>query len=1110
MSEQVYRTKRLSAPHIESFNRFVDVSLPRIVAAFEPITVRDKSENTVVISLRDLEVKKPIVPEKKKGKTTEKVLLPSDCRIMCATYQGEATATVSINKNGIETFEKISMGQIPVMVRSSLCHLTDMTREEQISSKEEDNDIGGYFIMGGIEKLCRLVQIQKKNIPYGIYRPQINKRIKELTAHAVGFKSTKRDGTASLFTVHYGTDHSVKIKIRVISREYYIPLPIVARGLSGCTDQEFYESLCAMLGTEPALLEHAELLLQSFSVHPQYTKKECLSYLGSLFKIRYQISKESVENEDRKGARSRRRPAAEESEEEFQKELETHVQTRTDEEYGEMVLDSIAPHLKTHEEKYRLVLLCTAKLLMQTAGVIAADTSDNPSAQEVITAGDLFTEIVAEKVARARTLLLAKTLAHTMLQSKSLSDITVLEKTVKSAFSNVLLALPSLINQGNLRIENVRAFSAMQQTGFSIIAERLNYWRFISHFRSVHRGAMFAEIKTTAVRKLFPESWGFLCPVHTPDGAPCGLLTHLANECEISSVTREVSLKELIDLGMSPALGHTVHGIPVVQNGSVLGSVSEEFAEEFVAQIRKKKIANRDLTHLEVFYQNGQGVQRLVCLLTGAGRFVRPVENVQESKQEYIGSTEQVFLQIENLGDTETPRATHREISRTNILSVIAGSTPLGNFNPSPRNMYQCQMGKQSMGTPPHSQRYRKDQKVYALDYQQEPLLQTSIYNRYKLREYPNGKNINIAIVSYTGYDIEDAVILNKASVNRGLLRGRIKKTDTIDTRKDKHVTIGTFSGKDGLPAIGEVVEERAPLYTTINSEHMREIAITNKSKETIKIESVTVFDTETGKRSAHIGSVVQRVPTIGDKFSSRHGQKGVCSILYEDEDMPFSESGTTPDLIINPHAFPSRMSIGMFIECIAAKAGAQSGELQDGTMFKFGEGSQAHEYFGDLLEQNGFQRSGGETLYSGITGRPLRVEVFYGPVYYQRLRHMVGDKFQVRTTGPIHDLTRQPIGGRKRSGGIRLGEMERDVLISYGATSIIQDRMMNCSDGTFLGVCKKCSSLCFFQGSKCFKCKSPRNVVNVPFPYVFKYLVAELSAMNIECKMGLERIETR
>jgi DNA-directed RNA polymerase I subunit RPA2 len=292
------------------------------------------------------------------------------------------------------------------------------------------------------------------------------------------------------------------------------------------------------------------------------------------------------------------------------------------------------------------------------------------------------------------------------------------------------------------------------------------------------------------------------------------------------------------------------------------------------------------------------------------------------------------------------------------------------------------------------------------------------------------------------------------------------------------------------------------------------------------------------------------RNPVVGDKFASRHGQKGVLSYLWPQVDMPFTDSGMVPDVIINPHAFPSRMTIGMLVESMAGKAGACHGSYHDSTPFRFGEQQRAVDYFGEQLRAAGYAYHGTETMYSGVTGEPLHCDIYLGVVYYQRLRHMVSDKSQVRSTGPMNQLTRQPVKGRKKGGGIRFGEMERDSLLAHGAAFTLHDRLHNSSDRHTALVCRQCGSLLaphslpaaatqvsLVSGGAggdgvsrtivapiasgvpamdaatrmnrnrraplCRVCGHGDAVVPVPMPYVFRYLAVELAAMNI--KIALE-----
>jgi DNA-directed RNA polymerase I subunit RPA2 len=309
-------------------------------------------------------------------------------------------------------------------------------------------------------------------------------------------------------------------------------------------------------------------------------------------------------------------------------------------------------------------------------------------------------------------------------------------------------------------------------------------------------------------------------------------------------------------------------------------------------------------------------------------------------------------------------------------------------------------------------------------------------------------------VLSYTGYDMEDAMILNKSSYERGFGHASVYKTFVVDLKEEAKQATNTSGSaearfgnpvkgggrggsvhanldEDGLPQVGDRVEEGDPLYSIVDTVNQWDKVGRHKEREHAYVQTIRALGSDNGKAMENKVSLTLRFPrnpVIGDKFSSRHGQKGVLSILWPHEDMPFSESGIAPDIIINPHAFPSRMTIGMLVESMAGKSGALHGTYQDATPFTFHETGDkvSVDYFGEQLQAAGYNYYGSEALYSGVSGCVMQADLFIGVVYYQRLRHMVSDKYQVRATGPVNELTRQPIKGRKKGGGIRLGEMER------------------------------------------------------------------------------------
>lgn len=754
----------------------------------------------------------------------------------------------------------------------------------------------------------------------------------------------------------------------------------------------------------------------------------------------------------------------------------------------------------------------------------------------------------------------------------------------KNPSKQIGTSIETMLKTGRLATQT--GLDLQQRAGYTVQAERLNFLRFISFFRAVHRGASFAGLRTTSVRKLLPESWGFLCPVHTPDGEPCGLLNHMTSTCRVASYydsrgnirdfskMRTSILRVLIGVGMIPSLPKLVKSGPpavlsVLLDGRVVGVIPSSEIEKVVAHLRRLKVSAASVIpdDLEVGYVplSLGGAYPGLYLFTSPPKFVRPVRNIslpsEESQNiELIGPFEQVFMEIRcpdggDGGRRNAFPATHEEIHPTGMLSVVANLTPYSDHNQSPRNMYQCQMAKQTMGFSVQALKFRADQKLYHLQTPQTPIVRTNTYTKYSIDEYPTGTNAIVAVLAYTGYDMEDAMILNKSSVDRGMCHGQIYQTETIDLsddgnkvdrgqklfRRNKDAkSLHSVIDSDGLPYVGQMIHPGEPYCSIYDKTTNSWRTNSRKGSESVFVDYVAV-DMKNSKnlpQKANIRFRHTRNPIIGDKFSSRHGQKGVCSQLWPDIDMPFSGvTGMRPDLIINPHAFPSRMTIAMLLESVAAKGGSLHGKFMDATPFANSvkktngdtgtdESKSLVDELGEMLRTCGFNYHGVEVLYSGVYGTELTCEIFIGPVYYQRLRHMVSDKFQVRSTGTMDQITRQPIKGRKRGGGIRFGEMERDSLLAHGAAYLLHDRLHTCSDYHVADVCSLCGSVLtatFIHPQKraireigglpparapkkvtCHACQTSKGMETVAMPYVFRYLAAELAAMNIKITLQL------
>ena len=734
------------------------------------------------------------------------------------------------------------------------------------------------------------------------------------------------------------------------------------------------------------------------------------------------------------------------------------------------------------------------KLYSLVSGESCPDNPDSPQLHEVLMPGFLYGQIIKEKLDECLIATADQIRGDLRRDANAVNikDEKYVNKVIQKTNFDIGQKLNYFLATGNL--VSPSGLDLQQATGFTIMAEKLNFYRYLSHFRCIHRGAFFAELKTTAVRKLLPEAWGFLCPVHTPDGAPCGLLNHLSRSCKVVTENLEESSSKipslLASLGMLQPFVSSIDRkkyIVIQLDGRIIGWASSKDAKHMAAALRiwKTEGMNDVPLNMEIgLVPASKGGQYPgLYLFTSRARMMRPVKYLANSKCDHLGTFEQVYMDVACVPDEiEKNLTTHVEYTPTNVLSVVANMTPFSDFNQLPRNMYQCQMAKQTMGTPSTAIMRRTDNKLYRIQNGQTPVVRPALHNYFGLDQFPQGANAIVAVLSYTGYDMEDAMIINKSAHERGFGYGTVYKSQIVDLREMKgnsksrlsptlHFGLGPDAkhewreqlDQDGIIPVGVKVTSGDPIVAYIDETTGRTCIEKYKGDEDAYIDEVRVLGSDGGDTEAqkiHFKIRIPRSPVVGDKFSSRHGQKGVMSRRWEKIDLPFSESGIQPDVIINPHAFPSRMTIGMFVESLAGKAGAVHGIAQDGTPFNFSEKDTPVEYFGEQLKAAGYNYFGNEPMYSGVTGKEFPADIYLGVVYYQRLRHMVNDKYQVRTLGPVDQLTRQPIKGRKRHGGIRLGEMERDALIAHGTSFLLQDRLMNCSDYSTAWVCRDCGSL--------------------------------------------------
>lgn len=522
---------------------------------------------------------------------------------------------------------------------------------------------------------------------------------------------------------------------------------------------------------------------------------------------------------------------------------------------------------------------------------------------------------------------------------------------------------------------------------------------------------------------------------------------------------------------------------------------------------------------------------------------------VMDGLVEFIDTEEEettmVAMQPEDVRATDedvSRNFTHCEIHPSMILGICASIIPFPDHNQSPRNTYQSAMGKQAMGIYASNFQVRMDTMAHVLHYPQKPLATTRAMKHLHFRDLPSGFNAIVGIMIYSGYNQEDSLIQNQSAHDLGLFRSsyfrcynakeEARGTDIMtglggdrfevpsreDTAAMKHGSYDKLD-EDGLIAPATrvsgddiIIGKTSPLQQmgldgAPQRQTKKDESTALKANESGIIDQVMLTTDESGCKFVKVRVRNERIPQIGDKFASRHGQKGTIGMTYRREDMPFNVEGICPDIIVNPHAIPSRMTIGHLIECLLSKVGALSGKEGDATPFM---DVTVHDVATEL-HAHGYQRFGNETMFSGHTGLPLAAKVFLGPTFYQRLKHLVDDKIHSRARGPVANLTRQPLEGRSRAGGLRMGEMERDCLVAHGCSAFLFDRFFEQSDSYRVHVCQNCGLIAVANLNKqVFRCPSSEcmghGVAQVHIPYACKLLFQELMSMCIAPRIMVKR----
>lgn len=1136
---------KLVEHQIESFEDFIRNKLPLIVSSTAPIVVWHEQDETTKkykyefrLSFENITYMKPRIQE---ATGRIKPMFPQEARMRNFTYSAQMFSDVrfvarTYQKTGeydeqVKVFEGVSLGKIPVMLGSSLCIMKDypLTKEE---IGECPYDPFGYFLIHGSERTILCQEKVADNRIMVFY----NKKTASKYTFSVEMKSLHESFTTPpkklevrISSKFNGLGYPLTVCVPRFRED--VPLMVMFRALGLETDQDIAELICS--DNNGDLLDMLAASFKECADIKVNTRDDAVEYLTH--HLQY-----GTANEDKKA----------------------YVRSILESEY--------LPHVKfggdvsniTTQEARKCILTAwmVRRLLLTDKGLIPIDDRDAYPNKRIVTTGSLLTHLfrqLFQKVCKdIRSKFVHEVNNDSWKKGESPRPMEVLNvnnlyKILK--VSTIEGKLKQALATGNFTVQGLgssgsTSLSNATKVGVSQVLNRLSYSATISHLRRIQTPVEKSG-KLLAPRKLHGTSWGYVCPVETPEGHSVGIVKSLSMLTAISQHTpSSVTLEVLQDLGSNINWIDTIHkkytGTSIVVNGVIVAYTDDPV---FIHKaLREAKREFRLHPHTGVAWNV---LQNSITIESDGGRFVRPLFRVENGKVaeppkntnswnewvktcvEYIDPSETEVIRVAMTPSEITKNHTHCEIHPTLILGHMATTIPLSDHNQSPRNTYQSAMGKQAMSIFARNYAKRLDKNGYILCSPMRPIVETRTMNILKTHEMPSGDNIIVAIGIYGGYNQEDSVILNKSAVKRGLFRTlyytiykdeehrnvasgkeekfarprrentRGYKTSSYHAVQDNGVPILNAEIKEGDVVIGKVTS----IKSDPNGYQYRDSSTTHKNSETCRIDGVWQDKNSDGYPFIKTRVVSERIPEIGDKFSSRHGQKGTCGILLDEEDMPFSASGLRPDLIMNPHAVPSRMTIAQLMECMFGKICTMKGNLGDGTPYSHLPIQELRKQLSEL----GLHPYGNELLYNGQTGEMIQAEIFMGPTFYQRLKHMVIDKKHSRARGPIVSLTRQPCEGRSRDGGLRVGEMERDCMLSHGAAMFTKERLMDVSDPFTTGFCKSCGTLAVMNPLEkiyhCGSCGNRTSFEEKTIPYAVKLWAQELEAMHIVPRLVFE-----
>jgi DNA-directed RNA polymerase subunit B len=1066
---------------IESYNDFIDNRLQKIVDEIGEIKPEVPEIGELTIKFEKVSVGKPCVKE---AEGSVRDILPMEARLRDFSYTAPIYVQITPIVNKVEQEPvNVLLAELPVMVKSKLCPLSKMNKQDLEKNGEDPDDPGGYFIVNGTERVLVLIEeiapnrmiVEKQNV--GNYTELI--RI-----------NSERNGFVQRHTIERKNDGGIYISFANIRR---LPIVVLLKILGMEKDKSIVEGL-----KDEKVINEFYVNLYETDVQ---TKEDALEYIGKHLKI--------VQKEYRK-------------------------------ERVEQIIDKyLLPHLgqdsKNRIDKVNYILKVIRKIIQFALGDIPEDDLDHYGNKRIKLSGDLL-ELLFRSILVGRWGLIARIKYNYQKMAKR----------GKLPPAQTIVEANVVTNQ----LASAMATGAWigGRTGVSQRLERKNYVDSLSHMRLV-LSPLTSTQEHFEARELHPTHWGKFCPSETPEGPTIGLRKHLALFAEITKGTVDTEKKKFI-----ANLKLDKDGTDVYVDGVLIGCV--QAANSLINDLRSKRREGKigreinfshypQLNEVRINTDSGRVRRPLIILENGKSKLTDDVmekigkgelrwyDLVRNAIIEYIDTEEEDSAYVALDKESVTAEHTHLELTPLSILGISASLLPFPHHDRGDRPNLGAKMISQAIGLYQSNFFLRSDTKANIMVYPQTPIVETDTTNVVGMNHHPSGHNVVLALLSYRGYNMLDGVIFNKSSIDRGMFRsffyriysGEEKRywggqEDVIGT-PDKDVR-GYKSEEDyaGLADDGILPPETAvsndavligrtsPLRFLSANElmsgiaNMRESSVCLRHGEKGIVDRVFLTETVNGNKLAKVAVRDLRIPELGDKFASRHGQKSVVALIEKSENMPFTSNGMTPDIILNPHSIPSRQTIGQLLECLASKTSALNGKKINASAFKDMKENEVKSILHDL----GFRNDGKEVLYNGITGEKLEVEIFTGMLYYQKLDHMVANKLQARSRGPVTLLTRQPTEGKAKEGGLRLGEMEKDCLIAHGAVLTLKERFD--SDKVDVPICKRCGLVAVWDKATekniCAICKDS-DVVSVEMSYAFKLLLDELKTMLIYPKVNVE-----